>query len=321
MTDHGEDAPDLSILMVSWNTREMTLAAIRSVYAETRDTRFEVILVDNGSADGTVDAVRAAFPQVRLLAERENHGFAKGNNIAARAATGRLLLLLNTDTLVRDRAIDRLMAFAAARPEARIWGGRTLFGDGRLNPSSAWNRITAWSAFCLAVGLTTLNPRSPRLNPEQVALWGDGQERAVDIVSGCFFLVERSLWEQLDGFDTTFFMYGEEADFCGRARRAGARPRVTPEAEIVHFGGGSAVRPTNTLVYLFGARIGLALRHLPPASARIARAMTIFQAWWRALLYGLAARLSPGRRDAASQWREMWRRRAEWRDGPVRAAL
>lgn len=313
--------PALSILMVSWNTREMTLAAIRSVYAETKATPFELIVVDNGSADGTAEAIRAAFPDVVLLAERANHGFARGNNIAAAHARAPLLLLLNTDTLVEDGAIDRLMAFAAARPDARIWGGRTVFGDGRLNPTYAWGRITAWSSFCLAVGLTNRFRRSRFFNPEQIGLWGDGRELAADIVSGCFFLVERALWEELGGFDTSFFMYGEEADFCARARRLGARPRITPEARIVHFGGGSATRPTDTLVYLFGARIGLARRHLPAASAATARAMVLFQAWWRARLFGLAARLQPSRRPAAAQWREMWARRAEWRDGPLRSAL
>lgn len=313
--------PQLSILMVSWNTREMTLAAIRSVYAETRDTDFELIVVDNGSHDGTAEAIRAAFPEVRLLAESANHGFARGNNIAAEQARAPRLLLLNTDTLVEDRAIDRLMAFARSQPEARIWGGRTVFGDGRLNPTYAWRRITAWSSFCLAVGLTTLAPNSPRFNPEQVALWGDGRELAADVVSGCFFLVETALWRELGGFDTRFFMYGEEADFCARAGALGARPRITPTARIVHFGGGSAKRATDTLVYLFGARIGLVMRHMSGLDAAVARRMILFQAWWRARLYGAAARLSPARRPAAEQWREMWRRRAEWRNGPVEAAL
>lgn len=316
-----EAAPAVSILMVSWNTREMTLAAIRSVYAETLATAFELIVVDNGSVDGTVEAIRAEFPDVILLAEQANHGFAKGNNIAALQARAPLLLLLNTDTLVRPRAIDRVVAFAGERPEARIWGGRTVFADGRLNPTYAWMRITPWSSFCLAIGLTNRFRGTRLFNPEQPGMWGDGRELAVDIVSGCFFLVERRLWEELGGFDTSFFMYGEEADFCARARRLGARPRITPAAEIVHFGGGSATRRTDTLVYLTGARIGLALRHLPRRSGEVAAAMTTFQVWWRATLFGAAARVSGRYRDPAQQWNEMWRRRAEWRRGPVGSAL
>lgn len=313
--------PSVSILMVSWNTREMTLAAIRTVFAETRQTPFELILVDNGSHDDTVDAVRREFPDVLVLAETANHGFAKGNNIAARHARAPLLLLLNTDTLVLNGAIDRLVAFAAARPQARIWGGRTVFADGRLNPTYAWRRITAWSSFCVATGLTNRFRRVPLFNPEQIALWGDGRELRADIVSGCFFLVERALWEELEGFDTRFFMYGEEADFCARARASGAAPRISPEAVIVHFGGASASRSTDKLIYLFGARTGLAARHLSAGSGLVARWMIRFQAWWRATLFGLAAPLAPRLRPAAAQWRELWQRRREWQDGPIRSAL
>lgn len=316
-------SPRLSILMVNWNTREMTLACLRSVYAETHATDFEIVLVDNGSVDGSVDAIRAEFPQVRLIAEAANHGFGQGNNIAAAAAGGEFLLLLNTDTIILDRAIDRLMSFAERRPEAGIWGGRTVFADGRPNPTFAWGRITAWSAFCLATGLSALAPRSRLFNPEGVARWGAGTERPVDIVSGCFFLIRADLWRSLSGFDPAFFMYGEEADLCARARSHGARPHVTPNAMIVHHGGGSATKRTDTLVYLSGARIGLALRHLPPLAGRGARAMTLFAAWWRAQLFGIAAAVSRDqkRHAAAMQWRELWSRRSEWRDGPVARAL
>lgn len=301
----------------------MTLACLRSLFASTHDTSFEVILVDNASVDGSVEAIRTEFPEISLIAEADNHGFGQGNNIAAAAARGRYLLLLNTDTLVPDGAIDRLMQFARQRPDAGIWGGHTVFEDGRPNPTFAWRRITVWSAFCLATGLSALAPGSKLLNPEGVARWGGGLEQSVDIVSGCFFLIRKELWQELGGFDQAFFMYGEEADLCARARRLGARPRVTPEATIVHFGGGSATKRTDTLVYLSGARIGLALRHLPLGSGRMARALMIFAAWWRAVLYGLAARLpgGQGRRPTAAQWQELWARRAEWRDGPIRKAL
>jgi len=313
--------PEVSILMVSWNTRELTLAAIRSVFAETARVAFEVILVDNGSHDGTVDAVRKEFPDAVVIAESVNHGFAKGNNIAAGYARAPLLLLLNTDTIVLDGAIDRLVEFARKRPEARIWGGRTVFPDGRLNPTYAWRRITPWSSFCIATGLTARFRRFRAFNPEQVGLWGDGDELDVDIVSGCFFLVERALWEALEGFDTIFFMYGEEADFCARARAHGARPRISPDSVIVHFGGASASRSTDKLIYLFGARTGLADRHLPAFSGSIARQLIRFQAWWRALLFGAAAPFAPRLRPAAAQWHELWRRRQEWQDGPLQTAL
>jgi GT2 family glycosyltransferase len=320
MTSDLPTPPALSILMVNWNTREMTLACLRSLYAQTERTPFEVILVDNGSADGSAEAIAREFPQVRLIAESENHGFAKATNMAAEAARGRYLLLLNTDTIVLDQAIDRLVEFAAAHPAAGIWGGRTLFADGSLNPTSCWARITPWSTFCFAVGLSALAPRSALFNPEGLGGWARDSMRQVDIVSGCFFLIEADRWRALGGFDPAFFMYGEEADLCARARAAGARPLITPDAAIIHYGGASAVKRANTISYIFGARIGLVRRQLSGVGRAFAWAMSVLTVWWRATLYGLAARLAPGGRFAtpASEWSETWRRRADWRDGPVK---
>ena len=308
--------------MVNWNTRDMTLACLASVYRETVRTAFEIVLVDNGSRDGSAEAIARDFPQVRLIAEGANHGFARGNNIAAAAARGRRLLLLNTDTLVLDGAVDRLTDFADGAPDARIWGGRTVFADGSANPTSCWNRITAWSSFCIATGLTMAAPGSRIFDPEGVARRLRDRPRRVDVVSGCFFLIDADLWRDLGGFDERFFMYGEEADLCARAAASGVRPLATPDAAIVHHGGASETKRADTAVYLCGARIGLARRHLPPVRGRVARAMTIFAPWWRASLYGLAARLRPGGRrvGASAHWREVWARRAEWRDGPAARA-
>ena len=324
MTGAFEDgAVTLSVLMVNWNTREMTLECLRSLYHQTSETSFEVILVDNGSADHSAEAIAAEFPQVHLLAETQNHGFGMANNIAAQLARGRFLLLLNTDTVVLDGAVDRLMEFAQAQPRAGIWGGRTIFGDGSPNPTSYWGRITPWSSFCLAVGLTALARRSRWLNPEGLGNWKRGIEKKVDVVSGCFFLIEASLWKRLRGFDRAFFMYGEEADLCARARRLGAEPMVTDAATIIHFGGASATKRTDTIVYLSGARIGLAARHLGGTGAAFVRSMTVFAAFWRASLYGILARIlnRDGASVAADQWREVWGRRGEWRDGPVEAPI
>ena len=140
----AEGGPVLSIIVVSYNTREMTLACLQSISEQTQ-LPHEVIVIDNRSDDGSADAIAAAFPDHRLIRAERNLGFAAANNLAAREARGDFLLLLNPDTLVLRGALDRLVAFARKRPEARIWGGRTLYADGRLNPGSCWGRITPWS--------------------------------------------------------------------------------------------------------------------------------------------------------------------------------
>ena len=207
--------PVVSVLVVSYNTRAMTIACIASVIEQT-SVPYELIVLDNASPDGSAQAIAEAFPDLRLIASPENHGFAVGNNVASAGARGKYVLLLNPDTLVLDHAIDRIVGFAERTPEALIWGGRTLNGDRTLNPASVFGRITLWSLFCRTSGLALVFRKSPLFNPEEMGAWQRDDERPVDIVQGSFFLIRRDLWERLGGFDPTFVMYGEEQDLCLR---------------------------------------------------------------------------------------------------------
>ena len=143
-TDPSDDV-DVTIIIISYNTREMTVECIQSILKQTSSIRYEVIVVDNASMDGSVEAIRARFSDVKLIPSLENLGFARANNLAAMHARGRRLLLLNPDTIILDHAIDRLHEFALSNPKCRIWGGRTVFADGSLNPASCWRRMTLWS--------------------------------------------------------------------------------------------------------------------------------------------------------------------------------
>lgn len=213
----GSDGPELTVIVVSYNTRDLTLAALRTLYAETCQTAFRTVVFDNASEDGSVAAIAAEFPQVELIASQDNVGFAKANNLVAAEARTEWILLLNPDTEVQNGAVDRLMAFAKAHPENGIYGGRTVFPDGSLNIASCWQRITPWSLVCSTFGLTALFPKTELFHPEAMGGWQRDSVREVDIVVGCFMLMKRSLWEDLGGFDLRYFMYGEEADLCLRA--------------------------------------------------------------------------------------------------------
>src|SRR5262245_42992126 len=150
-----QERPAISIIVVNYRTREMTLECLRSIVRETRDTSYETLLVDNASNDGIIEAVTSELPSVRCFPLPVNVGFARANNIAAQQARGRFLLLLNPDTLVLDRAIDRLIAFASEKPEAKIWGGLSIRGDRSVDHTSCWQRITLWSAICRTFSLDT----------------------------------------------------------------------------------------------------------------------------------------------------------------------
>ena len=234
------EQPDLTVLFVSYNTRDLTLKALETLYATTRETRFHTVVFDNASEDGSAKAVAEAFPQVEVIASQDNLGFAKANNIVAAEAKTEWLLLLNPDTECHSGAVDNLMAFSKAHPEAGITGGRTVFPDGSLNIASCWMQITPWSAFCNATGLSSVFPKSNLFNPEAMGDWQRDSVREVDIVVGCFMMLRRELWMKLDGFDLRYFMYGEEADLCLRAKAMGYRPMITPDAQIMHLVGASS---------------------------------------------------------------------------------
>jgi N-acetylglucosaminyl-diphospho-decaprenol L-rhamnosyltransferase len=308
---------DVSILIVSFNTRELTLAAISSVVRETRDLDYEIIVVDNASSDGSADAIAAHPARPKLIRLSDNIGFGRGNNLAAEHATGRYVLLLNPDTVVTDRAIDRLVSFARANPRALIWGGRTLFADGSLNPASCWQRITPWNLAMRVTGLAALFPQSALFNPEAFGGWPRDTVREVDIVSGCFLMIPRAVWQALGGFDATFFMYGEEADLCLRAQRIGARPIVTPEATIIHHGGASEKTRAGKMTKLLAAKSTLIARYWPRGTVVFGQFLLMMWPLTRWLVWDVLARIKDDARarEAASTWHSVWAARDDWRSG------
>jgi hypothetical protein len=305
----------LSILIISYNTRPLTLDCLQSLFAQAQNPDFEVLVVDNASTDGSADAIAAAFPAVRLWARDDNLGFAGANNFAAQHARGDWLLLLNPDTVIRNHAIDRLLTFAqdqqARDPQAGIFGGRTIFADETPNTTSCWHRPTPWGMFCTAAGLTALARGTPLFDPEFVRLQPQGPQ-PVDIVTGCFFLITRRLWEQLGGFDPAFFMYGEEADLCLRARQQRYKCLVDPQATIIHHGGASEKVRADKLVRLFKAKAQLFVRHWTPAAARFGIRMLDLWAFSRMAAFAVVGLLRPGARETYRSWKSVWQRRGQW---------
>ena len=305
---------DLSIIVISYNTRDLTLECLRSIFKETKEINFELIVLDNASTDGSAEMIATEFGgKVILITSTENLGFAAGNNRAALDAKGEFLLLLNPDTLVLDGAIDHLMTFANLHPQAGIWGGRTLFGDGSLNPASCWSRQTLWGLLCQALGFTSLFRRSSLFNPEGIGGWNRDGIRSVDIVSGCFLLIRRNLWLKLEGFRREFFMYGEEADLCLRAIKLGAQPMVSSVATIVHYGGASEKIRADKLVRLLNAKTRLIQYHFPVSTKWLG--CWLLSLWPRSRYMAQAMLNLVGGQSSASKmavWHEVVRRRNEW---------
>lgn len=317
-----QPAPDLSIIVVSYNTAEMTLAALKSVFDTAGDIKFELLVCDNESADESADKIASTFAneiggRLKLIRSGQNLGFGRANNLMVEQARGRQILLLNPDTIVLPEALQNLLAFARKTPEARIWGGRTYNGDGSLHPSSVWARMSLWSLFCYAVGIQKMFPKSAWFNSEGYGGWNRDTEREVDIVTGCYLLIDTSLWHALGGFDSRFFMYAEEADLCLRAHTLGARPRFTPTSGIIHFGGASDKVYSGKVVKLLAGKISLAEKHLPRWKVASVRGLLILSVWLRSTGLRILGALS-GRshwQKSGAEWTVVWRRRKEWMRG------
>ncbi|MEV4421669.1 glycosyltransferase family 2 protein [Patulibacter sp. NPDC049589] len=303
---------DLSILIVTHRHPAMVRDCLASVYRETRGVAFEVLVLDSASGDGTAEMIAAEFPQVRLLAREDNVGFARGNNLLAREARGRHLLLLNPDTVVLNGALQRLHHFADEHPAAGLYGARTVTPDGDLDPTSCFGPTTVRSLALFASGLSTAFPGHGRLNPEGIGGWRRDTVREVGWLTGCVLLLPRALWDRLDGFDLRFWMYGEDQDLCLRARALGARPLHVPHATVVHLGGASSSSSGDKLVLIHRAKATVLRRHHPPLAARAGLALLHVGVALRAAGARVAAALG---RPHATAWTQVWRDRATWRAG------
>ena len=298
---------DLSVLIVSYRTRELTVRCVESLLETTSGMALEVVVIDNASGDGSAEAVRELFPSVDVVALDDNIGFARAVNLAAARATGRQLLLLNPDTVVHPGAVRALLDFAAADPGAGIVGGRTLRADGSVDPSSCWGAPTPWSLACFAVGATAAFRRHAVLDPESLGRWPRDTIRAVDVVTGCLLLIDHDLWRRLEGFDTRFYMYGEDVDLCLRARQLGFRPAITPAATITHLVGASSSTSGAKRQLVLTGKATLVRKHWGPTMGQLGIGL---------LVLGVAVRAAVARvRSRPDQWTHVWKHRRDWTPG------
>jgi GT2 family glycosyltransferase len=228
---------DLSIIIVSWNTRDLLLQCLRSIRSNDASLITEVIVVDNGSTDGSVNAVREQFPDVRIIENETNVGFARANNQAIVVSCGRYICLINSDVKLDDRCLPLLHQHMEANPEVGILGPK-IFNTDRTLQASFRTFPSLWSTFCRALALDTILSPSHWLPTHDIE--PNCRAREVDILSGCFWVVRRSALEQVGLLDEQFFMYAEDKDWCKRFRRAGWRLVYFPAASAIHYGGASS---------------------------------------------------------------------------------
>ena len=245
---------NLAIVIVNYNSTDYLLRCLKSVHAQTHRLDFAIVVVDNASDDPNLDRVRAAYPAVRLIENRKNLGFSTGCNQGIRALDADFYLLLNPDCEIHSEAIEKSVAFLSERPDVGIVGGRVMNPDGSLQRACRRRIPRPSVAFYRLSGLSRLFPHSRRFGSYNVTDRDTDQVQEVEAVSGSFLMFRRELVESIGYLDETFFLYGEDLDFCYRASLAGWKLFYFPEAEVTHFKRvSSSHRPKESNFHFFNA--------------------------------------------------------------------
>ncbi|MGB3617799.1 MAG: glycosyltransferase [Catalinimonas sp.] len=260
----------LSIVIVNYNVSYFLEQTLLSVRRAVRDLDAEVFVVDNNSVDGSVTMVRKRFPEVHLIANQENVGFARANNQAIRRAGGEHVLLLNPDTVLEEDTLTKCCAFMDTHPDAGGLGVRMVDGTGRFLPESKRGLPTPEVAFYKVFGLAALFPRSRRFGRYHLGFLSEEETHTVDVLSGAFMMLRAEALEQVGLLDEDYFMYGEDIDLSYRITRGGYRNYYFPEARIIHYKGESTKRTSLNYVFVFyRAMLIFARKHFSPRYAAV----------------------------------------------------
>ena len=266
---------DLTAILVSYNTRDLTLRALAALHAELEAApglTWEVHVVDNASADGSADAVRTTCPWATVHDAGGNLGFGRANNVALRQARGRWLLLLNTDAFLQPGALASLLAAGRDRADVGVIAPRLLNEDGSLQ-RSCWRFPSPLRSWLDALAVPSWPGLRRRAWVDDYRGWPHDAERAVDFAIGACLLVRRAAVEEVGLFDEAIFLYGEETDWLRRLAAAGWRVWFTPAAEVVHLGGASGASPASGAVrgWFFDGQDYVMRKHFGRAGLAAAR--------------------------------------------------
>jgi GT2 family glycosyltransferase len=225
---------DLSIIILNTNDREYLTKCLESLQTCTTCASVEIIVVDNASTDGSVEMVERRFPDVKIIRNKENLGFTKGNNVGIRASQGRYLFLLNSDIVVLKNCIDELVRYMDRNPRIGLLGPRILNPD--LTHQSSCRRFpTLWNNFCTAVGLASILKGTRLFSGEHMFYFSGDSALDVDVLVGCFSVVRRAAMEEFGLLDEALYMYGDDVDWCRRCWNAGWPVSFFPGAQAIHY--------------------------------------------------------------------------------------
>jgi hypothetical protein len=231
----ADPAIDVSVVIVSYNTRDVTVQAVGSVLTHAGGIGIEVIVVDNQSSDGSADAIRAAHPEAHVIDSGHNGGYGWGNNIGISQARGRYVLVLNPDAVMHAGTLNNAVSYMDAHPEVGILGAKVIYETG--DQQSTLFRDLRLSHLVWRIGVPNRIIReTPRFGDQRYASRGRDTVEDVEVVAGCFMMLPRAVIAEVGAMDGRFFMYSEESEWCWRVRQAGYVVRYNPQITITHYG-------------------------------------------------------------------------------------
>ncbi len=239
---------DLSVIVVSYNTRELLLECLRSVYDSTYSSDLQVIVVDNASQDGSAEAVRSHFPEGLLIANSENTGFSRANNLGIEHARGRYLLLLNPDTALDSDVLEKMTEYMDIHRDVGMVSCKLVAGDGSLDLACRRSFPSLWDGLCRASGLSKLFPKSRLFARYNLTYLDEDQTYMVDAVNGAFMFTRREAVRQVGLLDEDYIMYIEDLDWCYRFQKAGWKIVYHPVATTLHLKGQSARQNSSEMI-------------------------------------------------------------------------
>jgi GT2 family glycosyltransferase len=275
----------LSVIIVNYNVKYFLEQCLKSVFISGKELDMEVFVVDNNSVDGSVEMVKEKFPKVKLIANKENTGFSHANNQAIKKASGEYVLLLNPDTVVEDNTFLRVVEFMDKTPDAGGLGVKMIDGQGIFLPESKRGLPTPAVAFCKIFGLSALFPKSRIFGKYHLGYLDNEKVHSVDVLSGAFMLIRKTVLEKTGYLDETFFMYGEDIDLSWRIKQAGYKNYYFPHTRIIHYKGESTKKSSINYVFVFyNAMIIFAKKHFSKQNARIFSFLIHLAIYFRAFL-------------------------------------
>lgn len=241
----------LSIIIVNYNVKLFLEQCLTAVFKSLTTIEAEVFVVDNNSTDNSMEMVKEKFPQVKCILNKKNVGFSKANNQAMAIAKGEYVLLLNPDTVVEEDTFSKCIAFADAHPKLGGLGVKMLDGNGVFLPESKRGLPTPSVSFYKIVGLSALFPKSKRFSNYHLGNLNNNEINEIDVLSGAFMWMRKSVLDKIGFLDEAFFMYGEDIDLSYRIQLAGYKNYYFPDAKIIHYKGESTKKGSINYVFVF----------------------------------------------------------------------